>query len=201
MMNNQNHSDNNKHLTVAITGATGVIYAIRLLEILAENNIKTNLIISPAAALTIKTETDYSLSQVKKLASKYYDFKDIGADISSGSKSLDLYGMVILPCSIKTLSAVSNSFNDNLISRAADVCLKESLPLVLAVRETPLHLGHLRLMTQAAEIGAKIMPPIPAFYHNPQSIDQLILQSLNRILDQFKIKLPQDLFTRWNGTK
>ena len=135
---------------------------------------------------------------MRELASVNYDIRDIGAAISSGSYRT--LGMIILPCSIKTLSAVANCYSDDLISRAADVCLKERKPLHLCVRETPLHLGHLRLMTQAAEIGAQITPLMPAFYHKPQNLDDLINQSINRLLDQFEIELKQDLFERWQGT-
>jgi len=126
-----------------------------------------------------------------------HDARDIAASISSGS--FKTTGMVILPCSIKTLSGIVNSYTDTLVTRAADVVLKERRPLVLCVRETPLHLGHLRLMTQAAELGAVIMPPVPAFYHRPQSLDEVINQTVNRVIDQFDIELPDDLFTRWQG--
>jgi len=126
-----------------------------------------------------------------------HDARDIAASISSGS--FKTAGMVILPCSIKTLSGIVNSYTDTLVTRAADVVLKERRPLVLCVRETPLHLGHLRLMTQAAELGAVIMPPVPAFYHRPQSLDDVINQTVNRVIDQFDIELPDDLFARWQG--
>jgi 4-hydroxy-3-polyprenylbenzoate decarboxylase len=131
------------------------------------------------------------------LADVVHDARDIAASISSGS--FKTAGMVILPCSIKTLSGIVNSYTDTLVTRAADVVLKERRPLVLCVRETPLHLGHLRLMTQAAELGAVIMPPVPAFYHRPQSLDEVINQTVNRVIDQFDIELPDDLFTRWQG--
>jgi len=126
-----------------------------------------------------------------------HDARDIAAIISSGS--FKTAGMVILPCSIKTLSGIVNSYTDTLVTRAADVVLKERRTLVLCVRETPLHLGHLRLMTQAAELGAVIMPPVPAFYHRPQTLDDVINQTVNRVLDQFDIDLPEDLFARWQG--
>lgn len=184
-----------QRLIIGITGASGAIYGIRLLEILKATDIESHLIISQAAKQTITLETDYSVQQVKALADVCYNINDIGAAISSGSYRT--LGMVIVPCSIKTLSAIAHSYSDDLISRAADVCLKEQKPLHLCVRETPLHLGHLRLMTQAAEIGANITPLMPAFYHRPTTINALIDQSINRICDQFKIELPQDLFTRW----
>lgn len=184
-----------QRLIIGITGASGAIYGIRLLEVLKATDIESHLIISQAAKQTITLETDYSVQQVKALADVRYNINDIGAAISSGSYRT--LGMVIVPCSIKTLSAIAHSYSDDLISRAADVCLKEQKPLHLCVRETPLHLGHLRLMTQAAEIGANITPLMPAFYHRPTTINALIDQSVNRICDQFKIELPQDLFTRW----
>ena len=139
----------------------------------------------------------FSLREVQALADVTHDARDIAASISSGS--FQTLGMVILPCSIKTLSGIVHSYTDGLLTRAADVVLKERRPLVLCVRETPLHLGHLRLMTQAAEIGAVIMPPAPAFYHRPQSLDDVINQTVNRVLDQFAITLPEDLFARWQG--
>lgn len=193
------NSNKKTRLIVAISGASGAIYPIRLLQILKQQTeVETHLIISNAARQTIALETDYSIQQVRELASVNYDIRDIGAAISSGSYRT--LGMIILPCSIKTLSAVANCYSDDLISRAADVCLKERKPLHLCVRETPLHLGHLRLMTQAAEIGAQITPLMPAFYHKPQNLDDLINQSINRLLDQFEIELKQDLFERWQGT-
>ena len=139
----------------------------------------------------------FSLREVQALADVTHDARDIAASISSGS--FQTLGMVILPCSIKTLSGIVHSYTDGLLTRAADVVLKERRPLVLCVRETPLHLGHLRLMTQAAEIGAVIMPPVPAFYHRPQSLDDVINQTVNRVLDQFAVTLPEDLFARWQG--
>ncbi|WP_032092794.1 UbiX family flavin prenyltransferase [Necropsobacter rosorum] len=183
-------------LIIGITGASGAIYGIRLLEVLKNlPDIETHLIISHAAKRTIGAETDYSVAQVRALADVNHDVRDIGAAVSSGSYRT--LGMLIVPCSIKTLSAVAHSYSDDLISRAADVCLKERKPLLLCVRETPLHLGHLRLMTQAAEIGAQIAPLMPAFYHRPASVDDLINQSVNRLCDQFGIVLQKDLFPRW----
>lgn len=182
-------------LIIAITGASGAIYAIRLLEVLKTTPIETHVIISNAAKQTISAETDYSLSAVKQLADVIYDVRDIGAAISSGS--FRTKGMVVVPCSIKTLSGIAHSYAEDLITRAADVVLKERKPLLLCVRETPLHLGHLRLMTTAAEIGAQIMPLMPAFYHRPQTLEDIIDQSINRLLDQLDIELPQDLFVRW----
>lgn len=192
-------NDKKQRIIVAITGASGAIYAIRLLEVLkSHKSCETHLIISAAAKQTIAAETDYSIQKIRELADHYYDIRDIGAAISSGSYRVQ--GMVILPCSIKTLSAITHSYTDDLITRAADVCLKERKPLVLCVRETPLHLGHLRLMIQAAEIGAQIAPLMPAFYHKPQTIDEIINQSINRLCDQLGIELEQDLFQRWGTT-
>ncbi|MGC6407979.1 UbiX family flavin prenyltransferase [Bisgaard Taxon 45] len=187
-----------KRLIIGLSGASGAIYAIRLLEVLKPlEDIETHLIISNAAKQTIAAETHYSIQEVKSLADVNYDVRDIGAAISSGSYRT--LGMIIVPCSIKTLSGIAHSYTDDLITRAADVCLKERKPLVLCVRETPLHLGHLRLMTQAAEIGAQITPLMPAFYHHPKTVQDIVDQSVNRLCDQFEIQLKQDLFQRWGG--
>ncbi|EPM6207025.1 UbiX family flavin prenyltransferase [Enterobacter hormaechei] len=187
-----------KRLIVGISGASGAIYGIRLLQVLRDvAGVETHLVMSQAARQTLSLETDLSLRDVQALSDVVHDARDIAASISSGS--FKTAGMVILPCSIKTLSGIVNSYADTLVTRAADVVLKERRPLVLCVRETPLHLGHLRLMTQAAELGAVIMPPVPAFYHRPQTLDDVINQTVNRVLDQFDIDLPEDLFTRWQG--
>lgn len=187
-----------KRLIIGISGASGAIYGVRLLQVLrGVENVETHLVMSQAARQTLALETSLSLRDVQALADVVYDARDIAASISSGS--FKTMGMVILPCSIKTLSGIVNSYSDGLLTRAADVVLKERRPLVLCVRETPLHLGHLRLMTQAAELGAMIMPPIPAFYHHPQTVDDIIDQTVNRVIDQFDIELQQDLFTRWQG--
>ncbi len=187
-----------KRLIVGLSGASGVIYGIRLLEILREvDGIETHAIISAAAKRTILLETDYSIDQVQALADHLYNFNDIAAAVSSGS--FKTMGMVIVPCAIKTLSGIATSYNDNLILRAADVVLKDRRKLVLVLRETPLHLGHVRLMAQVLEMGAILMPPMPAFYHRPKTIDDIINQTVNRILDLFDIELDQDLFRRWQG--
>ena len=189
-----------QRLIIGISGASGAIYAIRLLEVLREQTeIETHVVVSSAAKQTISAETDYSLQKVRSISSEFYDNRDIGAAISSGS--FRTMGMVVVPCSIKTLSGIAHSYSEDLISRAADVCLKERKPLLLCVRETPLHLGHLRLMTQAAEIGAQIVPLMPAFYHQPQSVDDIINQSVNRLCDQLNLTLKQDLFKRWQSEK
>lgn len=181
-----------KRLIVGISGASGAIYGVRLLQVLRDvTDIETHLVMSQAARQTLSLETDFSLREVQALADVTHDARDIAASISSGS--FQTLGMVILPCSIKTLSGIVHSYTDGLLTRAADVVLKERRPLVLCVRETPLHLGHLRLMTQAAEIGAVIMPPVPAFYHRPQSLDDVINQTVNRVLDQFAVTLPLSL--------
>lgn len=171
-----------KRLIVAITGASGVIYGIRALEILRKiKDVESHVILSPSAARTIAEETDYDIDTVKKLADVHYNFKDIGAAISSGSFKTE--GMLIAPCSVKTLSGIANSFNEELIVRAADVCLKERRRVVLMFRETPLHAGHIRLMEQATLNGAIIMPPVPGFYSRPKTIDEMVTQSTGRALD------------------
>jgi len=189
-----------KRLIVGISGASGVIHGIRLLEaVQAVENVETHLIISTAGAQTIGLETDYTIDMVSALADVIYRFNDIAAPISSGSFKTD--GMVIIPCSMKTLAGVANSFSDNLLLRAADVVLKDRRRLVIVPRETPLHLGHLRLMTEITELGGILVPPMPAFYHHPQTIDDLINQTVNRVLDLLDIELPDDLFKRWSGGK
>jgi flavin prenyltransferase len=189
-----------KRLIVGISGSTGAIYGIRLLELLKPlAEIETHLVLSQAARQTIALETDYKVKQVEALADVVYPYSDIAAAISSGS--FRTAGMVIIPCSMKTLAGIAVSFTDNLLLRAADVTLKERRRLVLLARETPLHLGHLRLMVQVTEAGAIVMPPLPAFYHRPQTLDDIINQTVNRALDLFEIELPADLFTRWSGAR
>jgi 4-hydroxy-3-polyprenylbenzoate decarboxylase len=183
-------------LVVGISGASGAVLGIRLLEVLAEaDEVETHLVISPAARITISDETDCSLKDVEALADVVYNPQDVGAAIASGSFRTD--GMVIIPCSIKTLSAVANCYASDLLSRAADVCLKEGRPLLLVVRETPLHLGHLRLMAQAAEIGTIIFPPVPAFYARLSSIDEMIDNTVGRVLD--RLGVDNELYLRWQG--
>lgn len=187
-----------KRLIIGISGASGVIYGVRMLQVLQNiAEVETHLVMSQAARQTLALESDYSLRDVQTLADVVHDVRDIAASISSGS--FKTAGMAILPCSMKTLSGIVHSYSDSLLTRAADVVLKEQRKLVLCVRETPLHLGHLRMMTTAAELGAVIMPPVPAFYHRPQNIGELVDQTVNRVLDQFEIDLPEDLFTRWQG--
>lgn len=186
-----------KRLIVGISGATGAVYGIRLLEVLAKSNVETHLIITEAAQKTILMETDWTVEKVKSLAKVVYDIQDIGADIASGSFQSE--GMVVIPCSIKSLSAIANSFNVNLLIRAADVTLKERHKLVLVVRETPLHQGHLNLMFRVAEMGATLLPPIPAFYFHPKTIDDLINHTVGKVLDLFGID--HHLFERWGSSK
>ncbi|MCB9006440.1 MAG: UbiX family flavin prenyltransferase [Ardenticatenaceae bacterium] len=189
-----------KKLIVGISGASGVIYGIRLLELLRDvPDVETHLIMSTAAATTIGLETDFTAEEVMQLADVYYRFRDIAAAVSSGS--FKTWGMVVVPCSMKTLAGIANSFSDNLLLRAADVVLKDRRRLVIVPRETPLHLGHLRLMVQVTELGAILAPPMPAFYHRPESIDDIVNQTVNRLLDLLEIDLPEDLFTRWQGGK
>ena len=183
-------------IVLGITGATGVIYGIRLLEVLSTmSDVETHLIISEVGEATIKYETERSISDIKKLASFTYDIKDLGARISSGSFQRD--AMIIAPCTVKTMSALANSYNENLIIRAGDVALKERKKLVLAIRETPLHLGHLRSMERLSEMGAIIMPPVPAFYHRPRTIEEIVDHTVGKILDMVGIQ--HNLFQRWQG--
>ncbi|KGT91822.1 3-octaprenyl-4-hydroxybenzoate carboxy-lyase [Erwinia typographi] len=187
-----------KRLIIGISGASGVIYGVRALQILQQiSEVETHLVMSQAARQTLALESDYSLRDVQAMADVVHDVRDIAASISSGSFKTD--GMMILPCSMKTLSGIVHSYTDGLLTRAADVVLKERRRLVLCVRETPLHLGHLRMMTTAAELGAIIMPPVPAFYHRPENIMDIVDQTVNRVFDQFDITLDNDLFTRWQG--
>jgi flavin prenyltransferase len=175
-----------KRLIIAVTGASGVIYGVRALEIVRGlPELETHLILSPSAARTIAEETDYSIEQVRALGDHVYSHKDIGAAISSGSYRTE--GMLIAPCSVKTLSGVANCFDDELVVRAADVCLKERRRVVLLFRETPLHAGHIELMAQATRNGAIVMPPVPGFYHRPQSVDDIVTQTVGRALDLFGI--------------
>ncbi|MBK9054069.1 MAG: UbiX family flavin prenyltransferase [Chloroflexi bacterium] len=187
-----------KRLIVGISGASGIIYGIRLLEVLRQvDEVETHLVMSQAGAQTMGLETDYTVDEVEALADVTYRFRDIAAAISSGS--FKTHGMVVIPCSIKTMAGIAHSYSDNLLLRAADVVLKDRRRLVLVLRETPLHLGHLRLMTHITEMGAILAPPMPAFYHRPKTLDDLINQTVNRVLDLLDIELPQDLFTRWQG--
>ncbi len=182
-------------IIVGITGASGVIYGIRLLEVLRDLKVEAHLILTEAAQKNIQIETSLTVEDVKGLAHEVHDVKDLAAPVSSGSFVTS--GMVVAPCSIKTLSAIANSYNDNLLVRAADVTLKERRRLVLLVRETPLHLGHLELMARATRMGAVIMPPVPAFYHSPKSLEDIVDHTVGKVLDLFG--LDAKLFRRWEG--
>ncbi|MBI2819837.1 MAG: UbiX family flavin prenyltransferase [Acidobacteria bacterium] len=187
-----------RRLIIGISGATGAIYGIRMLQILkSAPEVETHLVMSKAAERTITFETEFTIKQVRDLADASYNIADIGATISSGSFPVE--GMIIAPCSMKTLSAVANSFSLDLLSRSADVTLKEGRKLVLLVRESPLHLGHLRLMVQCTEIGATIVPPVPAFYNFPKSLDDIINHTVGRVLDLFRLDV--DIVKRWQGMK
>ncbi len=182
-------------LIVGMTGASGAILGIRLLEMLHASPVKTHLVLSAAARLTIPQETDWKVSQVTALAHKAYQPAQIGAAIASGT--FPAMGMVIIPCSIKTLSAVANAYTDDLLSRAADVTLKEGRPLLLVVREAPLHAGHIRLMGLAAEAGAVIFPPVPAFYTRPQTVGEIVDQTVGRVLA--RLGIPNQAYRPWPG--
>ncbi len=187
-----------KKIIVGISGASGAIYGIRLLEAAQQSTeIKTHLVMTESGALTIQQETDWRLSAVLELADQVHDINDIGASIASGSSHMD--GMVIAPCSIKSMSMIANSINCNLLIRAADVTLKERRKLILMVRETPLHLGHLKLMVSATENGAIIQPPVPAFYNKPRTLDDIVNHAVGRILDHFDIK--HTLYEGWKGIR
>lgn len=182
-------------LVVGISGATGAIYGVRILETLHRLGVETELVVTAAAAQTMRHELDITPSSLASIAATTHSIKDIGAAISSGSHRTD--GMIVAPCSVKTLSAIANSYDDNLLVRAADVTLKEKRRLVLLFRETPLHLGHLRLLTTVAELGAQVFPPMPAFYQRPSSVDDIVNQTVSRVLDQFGLDAG---FDRWTGT-
>ncbi len=185
-------------LVVGITGATGAIYGIRLLEVLRGHaDVQTHLVVSAPGKRTIVEETAYAVNDVEALATHRYDNKDIGASIASGS--FRTMGMVIAPCSIKTAGAIASCYTDSLVARAADVTLKEGRPLILLVRETPLHLGHIKVMLALAEMGAVMLPPMPAFYNRPKDIDDIVNHTVARVLD--RLGLPQTLVAEWQGTK
>ncbi|MGL4967437.1 MAG: UbiX family flavin prenyltransferase [Inquilinus sp.] len=183
-----------RRLIVALTGASGMVYGVRALQLLREvADVETHLILSPAAIRTATEELDIGADEIRALADKVHSFRDVGASISSGSYKT--IGMLVAPCSVKTLSGIAHCYNDELVVRAADVCLKERRRVVLLFRETPLHAGHIALMQQATLNGAVIMPPVPAFYHRPKTIDDIVTQTVGRALDLFGIDLP--LVKRW----
>ena len=190
-----NANDSQPRIIVAITGASGAIYGIRLLEVLRSAGVKTHLVISKAGALALGYETDMTVSEVKALADETHPIGDVGASIASGSFQTE--GMVVAPCSVKTLSEIASGVTGNLISRAADVALKERRRVVLMLRETPLHLGHIRAMAQVTEMGGIIFPPVPAFYTRPKNIGELVDDSVGRVLELLGIET--DILKRWQG--
>lgn len=185
-----------RRLTIGISGASGVVYGIRMLELLRETDVETHLVMSRSAEMTLAYETDLKIKDVRALAKVNHPNTDIGASISSGS--FQTMGMVVAPCSIKTMSEIAAGVTGSLLSRAADVVLKERRRLVLAVRETPLHSGHLRTMTQLADMGAIIAPVVPAFYNRPETLDDIINHTVGRLLDLFGLDTP--VVKRWQGS-
>ena len=188
-------TDPSRRIVVGISGASGVVYGLKLLSALRDLGYESHAVVTRGGREVMKTEAGLCLEDITSSAAFAYDEDDLGAPISSGSFITG--GMAVIPCSIRTLSAIAHSFNDNLLVRAADVTLKERRPLVLVVRETPLHAGHLQLMATAASHGAVILPPVPAFYHNPQTIDDIIAHTVGKVLDCFHIT--HRLYRRWGG--
>jgi 4-hydroxy-3-polyprenylbenzoate decarboxylase len=185
-----------RRIVIGISGASGVIYGVRILEVLSETEgIETHLVLSRGARVTLQLETSVHPDEVEALADYVHKPENLAAPLSSGSFRTD--GMIVAPCSMKSLSMIARSLNDNLLVRAADVTLKERRKLVLIPRETPLHLGHLRAMTEVTEMGGIILPPVPSFYHKPQTIEEIIDQTVGKALDQFNVS--HDLFNRWAG--
>lgn len=184
---------------VGITGASGIVYGVRALQLLRECEVPTHLVMSKSAELTLHYEMDMSLAELQSLASEVHPVKHVGASIASGS--FPTAGMLIAPCSVRTMSEIATGVTSTLLTRAADVVLKERRRLVLMVRETPLHTGHLRTMTQLSEIGAVIAPPVPAFYARPASLDEMVTQTVGRALDLFDLELELELeqVQRWQG--
>jgi len=187
-----------RKIVVGLSGATGAVYAVKLLELLKKLQVETHLVVSRSGWLTLHQETGMDRRMLVAMASHSYHIDDVGAPIASGSFRHS--GMVVAPCSMRTLAAVAHGFNDNLLTRAADVTLKERRPLVLLTRETPLTLAHLRNMTQATEMGARIMPPVPAFYAHPATLDDMVLHTSWRVLDQLGLT-EEDTYRRWHGVK
>jgi flavin prenyltransferase len=184
-----------RRLTIGISGASGIVYGIRMLELLRETDVETHLVMSRSAEMTLAYETDLKIKDIRALAKVNHPNTDIGASISSGS--FQTMGMVVAPCSIKTMSEIATGVTGSLLSRAADVVLKERRRLVLAVRETPLHSGHLRTMAQLADMGAVIAPIVPAFYNRPKTIDDIVNHTVGRLLDLFGLDMP--VVKRWQG--
>jgi 4-hydroxy-3-polyprenylbenzoate decarboxylase len=183
-------------IVLGITGASGVIYGVRILEVLSKLGIEIHMIITQAGLKNLEIETSHNINGLKSMASRVYEEGDLTAPLASGSFKVD--GMVVAPCSVKTLSAIANSYSHNLLVRTADVMLKERRKLILLVRETPLHEGHLELMLKVTRMGGVIMPPVPAFYHHPKTIEDLINQTIGKVLDLFSVDAK--LFKRW-GTE
>ena len=194
-MSTSSSSNNPRRLIVGISGASGIVYGVRILQVLQHSGIETHLVMSESARMTLSTELDMGVKEVEALATEVHSAKNIGATIASGS--FKTMGMVVAPCSIKSLSEIAYGMTSGLLSRAADVVLKERRRLVLMIRETPLHSGHLRTMLQASENGAILMPPVPALYARPQSIDDMVNHTVGRCLDLFDIET--DLVKRWAG--
>jgi flavin prenyltransferase len=187
-----------RRVVVGISGASGVIYGVRLLEVLrGVADVETHVVVSPSARRTLTLETEFPPRHIEAISDVVYRPGDLAAAISSGSFRAS--GMVVAPCSMKTVAGIAMCYAENLLLRAADVTLKERRPLLLLVRETPLHLGHLRLLVQVSELGAVVMPPMPAFYHHPKTLQDIVDQTVNRALDVLGIELGADLFTRWQG--
>ena len=184
-----------KRIIVGISGASGIVYGVRALQLLRDCGVETHLVMSKSAELTLHYEMDMSLAEIQSLASEVHPIKNVGASIASGS--FLTAGMVVMPCSVRSMSEIATGVTSSLLTRAADVVLKERRRLVLMVRETPLHTGHLRTMTQLSEMGAVIAPPVPAFYSRPESLDDLVNQSVGRLLDLFDLELDQ--VQRWQG--
>jgi flavin prenyltransferase len=189
-----------KRLIIGISGASGAIYAVRLLQVLhRESHVETHLVMTTSVRRTLALETDFSVHDVEAYAHVVHKVGDVGASIASGS--FRAHAMIVAPCSVKTAAGIATSYSDNLLLRAADVTLKERRRLVLLLRETPLHLGHLRTLCQLSEMGAVIMPATPAFYHRPATLADVIDQLVNRALDAADVELDHDLFTRWSGAE
>jgi 4-hydroxy-3-polyprenylbenzoate decarboxylase len=184
-----------KRIIVGISGASGIVYGVRALQLLRDCGVETHLVMSKSAELTLHYEMDMSLGEIQSLASEVHPIKNVGASIASGS--FLTAGMVVMPCSVRSMSEIATGVTSSLLTRAADVVLKERRRLVLMVRETPLHTGHLRTMTQLSEMGAVIAPPVPAFYSRPESLDDMVNQSVGRLLDLFDLELDQ--VQRWQG--
>jgi 4-hydroxy-3-polyprenylbenzoate decarboxylase len=184
-----------KRIVVGISGASGIVYGVRALQLLRDCGVQTHLVMSKSAELTLHYEMDMSLADVHALASEVHPIKNVGASIASGS--FRTAGMLVAPCSVRTMSEIATGVTSTLLTRAADVVLKERRRLVLMVRETPLHTGHLRTMTQLSEMGAVLAPPVPAFYTKPQTLDDIVTQTIGRVLDLFDLELEQ--VQRWQG--